>query len=211
MAIKQYRLAVTLKKTLNIWSFQPLDISKVPPCQLSEILKHSWQHLQKGTNLQEASQKTYQAVALKLPSSIFPTPEYFPSSADQAVEASMTVSCSIFDLVGDFEEHFDCIYCQAPPSHQQQRTCPSQALEASLRESTADCSPTAPGHKELPPTNCTTNRCTRPTASDQATDALRTRWYARSDFGQSCCFRNNQIWESKSLQRNIVLLLVNCE
>ena len=38
---------MTLKKTLNIWSFRPLDISKVPPCQLSEILKHSWQHLQK--------------------------------------------------------------------------------------------------------------------------------------------------------------------
>ena len=34
----------------------------------------------KGTTLQEVSQKTYQAVASKLPFLLFPTPEYFPSS-----------------------------------------------------------------------------------------------------------------------------------
>ena len=59
----------------------------------------------KGTNLQEVSQKTYQAVVLKLPSSYFQLQSIF-----QAVEASMTVSFSIFDLVGDFEEHFDYKY-----------------------------------------------------------------------------------------------------
>ena len=59
----------------------------------------------KETNLQEVSQKTYQAVALKLPSSYFQLQSIF-----QAVEASMTVSFSIFDLAGDFEEHFDCKY-----------------------------------------------------------------------------------------------------
>ena len=131
---------MTLRKTLNIWSIRPLDISIVPPCQLSEIPKHSWQHLQKE-KLFKRFLKNISDYCVKTSFLLFPTPEYFPSSADQAVEASMTVSCSIFDLVGDFEEHFDCKYCQVPASHQQQRTCPSQALEASPRESTADCSP----------------------------------------------------------------------
>ena len=127
---------MTLKKTLNIWSIRPLDISKVPPCQLSDISKHSWQHLQKKQIFKRFLKKHIRLLRQNFPSSYFQLQSIF-----QAVEASMTVSFSIFDLVGDFEEHFDCKYWQAPPSHQQQRTCPSQALEASLRESTADCSP----------------------------------------------------------------------
>ena len=79
MAIKQYRLAVTLKKTLNIWSIRPLDISIVPPCQLSEIPKHSWQHLQKE-KLFKRFLKNISDYCVKTSFLLFPTPEYFPSS-----------------------------------------------------------------------------------------------------------------------------------
>ena len=137
----------------------------------------------------------------------FPTPEYFPSSGG-------LYDCILLDIwsCGGF---WGALWLQIltsttltpPPT----KNLSKPSVGGLSEREYCRLQPTA-RHKELQPTNCTaTNRCTRPTASDQATDALRTRWYASSDFGQSCFFSNNQFWESKSSQRNIVLLLVNCE